>query len=91
MRRKYKFRADSKRYFVTFAVVYWLDIFTRTAYKDSLLNTLRYCQLNKGLELYAYCIMPNHVPMIIGSSKEPLANIMRDLKGFSAKQLIKQI
>ena len=91
MSRKYKFRDESKRYFVTFAVVYWIDIFTRREYKDSLLNTLRYCQLNKGLELYAYCIMPNHVHMSIGSNKAPLANIMRDLKGFSAKQLIKQI
>ena len=53
MSRKYKFRDESKRYFVTFAVVYWTDIFTRREYKDSLLNTLRYCQLNKGLELYA--------------------------------------
>ena len=66
MSRKYKCRADSKRYFVTFALVYWIDSFTRTEYKDALLNRLRYCQLNKGLELYAYCIMLNHVHMSHG-------------------------
>lgn len=91
MSRKYKFRDDSRLYFVTFAVVAWIDVFTRAAYKDTLLDTLRYCQHNKGLELYAYCIMPNHVHMIIGSNKAPLAAIMRDLKSFSAKQLLKEI
>jgi len=59
MSRKYKFRADCKLYFVTFAVVYWIDIFTRAEHKDILLNSFRYCQRHQGLELYAYCIMPN--------------------------------
>jgi len=35
--------------------------------------------------------MTNHVHMIIGSHQAPLENIMRDLKGFSSKLLIKQI
>ena len=91
MSRKYKFRDDDRLYFVTFAVVAWIDVFTRAEYKDTLLDTVRYCQQHKGLELYAYCIMPNHVHMIIGSHKQPLVDIMRDLKGFSAKQLLKQI
>ena len=58
MSRKYKFRDDGRLYFVTFAVVAWIDVFTRAAYKDTFLDTLRYCQNNKGLELYAYCITP---------------------------------
>ena len=91
MSRKYKFGDNSQLYFVTFAVVGWIDVFTRTEYKDVLLDTFRYCQAHKGLELYAYCIMPNHVHMLIGSHQEPLANVMRDLKSFSAKQLIKRI
>jgi len=64
-------------------------VFTRSEYKDTLLEVFRYCQPNKGLESYAYCIMPNHVHMIIGSNQDPLANIMRDLKGFSSKTLIR--
>ncbi|CAN5826993.1 hypothetical protein BH24BAC1_BH24BAC1_38010 [soil metagenome] len=34
--------------------------------KDLLLESLRYCQLHKGLELYPYVIMPNHVHLITG-------------------------
>jgi putative transposase len=91
MSRKYKFRDLRSLYFVTFAVVYWIDVFTRSEYKDTLLDAFRTCQEKKGLEIYSYCIMPNHVHMIIGSNQEPLPAIMRDLKGFSSKQLIKQI
>ena len=30
-------------YFVSFAVVEWIDVFTRNEYKDILLDSLRYC------------------------------------------------
>ena len=79
--RKYKIRDQDKLYFVTFAVIRWLDVFTRNLYKDIFLDSLRYCQENKGLELCAYCIMTNHIHMIIGRNKEVgLDAIIRDLK-----------
>ncbi len=51
MSRTYKFRNQSKLYFVSFATVYWIDIFTRRIYKDILVDSLRYCQKNKDLEV----------------------------------------
>ncbi len=44
MSRKYKFRDQQKLYFVSFAVVYWLDVFIRNEYKDILLDSLRYAR-----------------------------------------------
>ena len=35
--------------------------------------------------------MTNHVHIIISSTKEPLENIMRDFKGFTAKSILKAI
>ena len=35
---------------------------------------------NKGLEIYGWCIMTSHVHMIIGTNKDKLENIMRDMK-----------
>ena len=64
MSRKYKINDQQKLYFLTFAVVRWIDVFTRREYKDILIESLRFCQLHKGLELYAFCIMPNHVHLI---------------------------
>ena len=67
MSRKYKFLDQSKLYFVSFATVHWIDIFTRELYKTILLDSLKFCQANKGLEIFAWCIMTNHVHLIIGT------------------------
>jgi ABC-type spermidine/putrescine transport system permease subunit I len=39
-------------YYVTFTVHQWVDVFTRRLYVDILLDSLRFCQLNKGLEIF---------------------------------------
>jgi putative transposase len=87
MSRKYKFRDNDKLYFVTFAVINWIDLFIRNEYKNILLKSFEYCINNKGLEVYAYCIMTSHVHVIIGSNKEPMENIMRDLKRHTSETL----
>jgi hypothetical protein len=43
MSRAYKFRDQQKLYFVSFATVNWIDVFTRRIYKDILLDSFRYC------------------------------------------------
>lgn len=88
MSRKYKVRDNTKLHFVTFATVYWLDIFTRTEYKNLLIDSLRHCQKHKGLAIYAWCIMTNHVHLIIGTeSSLPLHGIIRDFKAFTSRIL----
>ncbi|HEY4651715.1 MAG TPA: transposase [Pontibacter sp.] len=91
MSRKYKFRDQSKLYFVSFSVVYWIDVFIRDEYRQVLLDSLSHCMQHKGLEVYAYCIMTSHVHLIIGSQQEPLQNIMRDLKSYTSSRLRKAI
>jgi putative transposase len=91
MSRKYKFRDIDKLYFVTFAVINWIDLFIRNEYKDILLKSFEHCIANKGLELYAYCIMTSHAHMIIGTNKEPMEDIMRDLKRHTSETLRKAI
>jgi len=80
MSTKYKFKDQDKLYFISFAVVYWIDLFIRNEYKDILLDSWKYCQANKGMKLYAWCIMTSHVHLIIGSHRDKLENIMRDMK-----------
>ncbi|MFT6964535.1 MAG: hypothetical protein ACJAWV_004276, partial [Flammeovirgaceae bacterium] len=57
MSTKYKFRDDEQIYFVSFATINWIDVFTRRIYKDILVESLAFCQKEKGLEIYAWCIM----------------------------------
>ena len=61
MSRNYKFLNPEGLYFISFAVVGWLDVFTRNEYKDLFLESLRFCQKEKGLEIHAWCIMSSHV------------------------------
>ncbi len=51
MSRNYKFHNPVGVYFVSFAVVEWIDVFTRNEYKDILLDSLRYYQQEKGMEI----------------------------------------
>ena len=87
MSRKYKFRDQDNLYFVSFAVIHWIDLFIRNEYKDILLKSFEHCIKTKGLELYAYCIMTSHVHLIIGSNKEPMENILRDMKRHTSETL----
>lgn len=87
MSRKYKFRDQGSLYFVTFSVVYWLDVFIRNEYKNILLDGIKYCQHNKGLEVYAWCIMTSHVHMIIGTNGENLEDIMQGVKTHTSREL----
>jgi REP element-mobilizing transposase RayT len=92
MSRKYKIRDQDKLYFVTFTVIHWLDIFIRREYRDIFLDSLRYCQKNKGLEVCAYVIMSSHVHLIIGRNSEPsLGGIIRDIKKYTAVAIINAI
>ncbi len=81
-------------YFLTLTVVDWVDIFTRPVYKHILLESIKYCQDTKGLEIYAWCLMSNHIHLIAGVKEEnedSLPDVLRDLKKFTSKKIVKEI
>jgi len=48
--------------------------------------------MNKNLNVYGYCIMPNHVHMIIQAvGKHTISEILRDLKKYTAKAIVKKL
>ena len=92
MSTKYKFADPEGIYFVTFAVVEWVDVFTRQVYRDILIESFRHCIREKGLAIHGYVIMSNHVHLIISSKgKQSLSAIMRDMKKFSSIKIIQEI
>ena len=70
MSRKYKFKNPTAAYFVSFATVYWIDVFTRQVYFSILEESITYCREEKGMEVFAYCFMPSHVHIIFRSDFE---------------------
>ena len=78
-------------FFVTMTIVGWIDVFNREFYCEEIIKNLQYCQANKGLELYAYCLMASHLHMIASVKSGTLGNLLRDFKSYTAKQVIKLI
>lgn len=75
--------------FVTLTIVGWIDLFIRPIYNDFIIESLRYCHEKKGLEIYAYVLMTSHLHMI--ADGESLSDILRDMKTYTSKGLIKLI
>jgi putative transposase len=66
-------------------------VFTREQYKEIIVESLQYCTEQKGLTLHAWVIMTNHVHLIISSKTSKLDALVRDMKKFTSKQIIKAI
>ena len=92
MSTKYKATTIGEAYFITITTVGWIDIFTRLRQRDILIKALQYCQKERGLEIYAYCIMYSHMHMLCkASEKETLSEVMRDFKKYTSKRIVKTI
>ena len=89
MPQGYQIYNQQATYFLTFQVVEWVDVFTRPAYKTILTDCFSFCRKNKGLQLFGYVIMTNHVHLI-ARAKEGyrLSDIVRDFKKFTANQIL---
>ena len=87
----YKIRNQAAIHFITFAVVSWIDIFTRKEYRDIVLDSIKYCQDEKGLLLHCWCIMSNHLHLIASAKNHDLSDVLRDYKKFTSKQIVAAI
>lgn len=86
-------------YFVTTTVVDWVDVFTRPVYSHIVVDAIRYCQENKGLQVYAWVLMSNHLHLVVGLKQDhsdkdetlELSNIIRDFKKYTSKKIVEAI
>jgi putative transposase len=91
MSRKYKFGDSGKLYFISFAVIHWIDLFTRKEYREILLESWRFCQKEKDFEIYSWCIMSSHVHMIVSSKDRALEKTIGEMKSYTSGMLRKAI
>ena len=78
-------------YFITCTVNKRVAIFTRKIYTDTIVESLNYCVDNKGLIIYRYVIISNHVHLIVQAKDENLSDIIRDFKKFTSQTIIRTI
>jgi len=79
-------------HYITFTVVGWIDVFSKDEYRKIIIDSLIYCQNERGLVLNAYVIISNHIHLIC-YTKEPfiLSDFVRDFKKFTSKSIIEAI
>ena len=78
-----------KTYFLTMTVVDWIDLFTRVTQKQLIVESLKFCQQKKGLNIFGWCLMPSHLHLI-ANTKIPfdLDDVVRDFKRHTSKHSI---
>ena len=92
MSTKYKATTTEDAYFITITTVGWIDIFTRLNQRYVLTQALEHCQQEKGLEIYAYCIMSSHLHLLCKATNGfILSNVIRDFKKYTSKKIIQKI
>ena len=80
-------------HFLTLTIVGWVDLFSRKECRDIIIESFKYCQVNKGLIINAYVIMSSHIHMVVAADAESagLSSIIRDMKKYTTKGLLKWI
>jgi REP element-mobilizing transposase RayT len=76
-------------YFITPTIWNWYYIFDRHQRWQIIADSLTFCQKERGIEIYSYVFMLNHLHLIVKSPD--MAVFLRDFKKFTAKELIKNI
>ncbi len=92
MSTKYKATEIKQTYFITITTVGWIEIFTRLNQKCNIINALKFCQENKGLTIFAYCLMQSHLHILCRADANiSLAEIMKDFKKYTSKKSFRQL
>ena len=88
----YKIRDQKAVHFITFAVVEWVDALSRQEYRDIIVQSIAFCQRNKGLKLHAWVIMTNHLHLLVSAGADTtLSEILRDFKKHTSTEIINAI
>jgi REP element-mobilizing transposase RayT len=91
MKEGYVIRNQSLPHFLTITIIDWVDVFSRKYYRAVVIECFDYCIKNKGMILYSYVIMSNHIHMIIKSNDGKLSDLIRDFKKFTSKTILEKI
>jgi putative transposase len=86
MRSRYKITEINSPHFITCTIVGWLPVFTRQKYLDIITASFTFCRHQKGLRLYAYVILDNHLHLVV--SADNLSQMIRDFKRHTAKEIL---
>ena len=81
---------ENEMHFLTLTIIEWIDIFTKPKCFKVIIDSLKYCRKNKGLKLYEYVIMTNHIHLIVKAEEGyKLSQIVSDFKKHTTREILK--
>ncbi|MCK9351324.1 MAG: transposase [Candidatus Paceibacterota bacterium] len=80
---------NSSTYFLTFTIKKWYYLFDRHNRWNIIAESLRFCQKKKGLKLYGFVFMLNHIHLITESCDT--SGFVRDFKRHTSREIHKNI
>lgn len=79
-------------YYLTFNVVDSIDIFVRPVFKQIIVESLNHFIDKKGLTVYAWCLMTNHLHLIAQTKEgSGLLTLVDDFKRFTTKIILEDM
>jgi len=78
--------------YLTLNVVDWVDIFIRPVYKQVIVESLNYFVEKKGLTVFSWCLMTNHLHLMVQANQGyGLSSLINDLKKFTSRLILEDI
>ena len=89
---RYEIQDQQGSYFLTITVIHWIDVFSRSEYRDIIVDSLNHCIEHKNLVVNSWVIMSNHIHLV-ASVNEPgrMSDVLRDFKKHTSKEIVKAI
>lgn len=79
-------------HYITFNTVDWIDVFIKPVYKQIITQTLNEFIAARGLIVYAWCLMTNHLHLLLQAKNGTgLSMIERDFKKVTASRILEAI
>ncbi len=85
-RSRYTITEADKPHFLTCTVQEWLPVFTRPDTVQMILDCWQYQRRNKGLKLYGYVILENHLHFVAQASQ--LDKTVAEFKSYTARNIL---
>ena len=87
MRSRYTIVDSEGVYFLTSSIVEWIPALIGRDILDMMVESLSYCRKKKGLRLYAYVLMENHIHMIAAAPE--LGKVIQSFKRYTAQEILR--
>jgi REP element-mobilizing transposase RayT len=92
MTQKYPIAEPRGYYSLTLNTIDRVDIFIRPFFKQIIVESLNYFIEKKGLIVYGWCLMTNHLHLIVEAKDGwDLQSLLRDFKTFTAKIILEDL